>query len=127
VVSTGIPVGNPKEPLRLRRGKLNDPVSGRGEIAPGSIIGWLVMRPPILLARSCFCYFSLGPSYFLLRGFLLPSRGPLGEASLGFIFYGFYLLPAAFTFWAFSPFFPRDKVQPHKHFIQMPRLGEWDR
>jgi hypothetical protein len=23
-----------------------------------NIIGWLVMRPPILLARSCFCYFS---------------------------------------------------------------------
>jgi hypothetical protein len=28
------------------------------------------------------------------------------------LFLGFYLLPAAFTFWAFSPFFPQGKVQP---------------
>jgi hypothetical protein len=48
-----------------------------------NLIGWLVMRPPILLTRSC-SYFS-GPSCFLLRGFLLPSRGSLGEASRGFV------------------------------------------
>jgi hypothetical protein len=28
------------------------------------------------------------------------------------LFLGFYLLPAAFTLWAFSPFFPQGKVQP---------------
>jgi hypothetical protein len=28
------------------------------------------------------------------------------------LFLGFYLLPTAFTLWAFSPFFPQGKVQP---------------
>jgi len=27
-------------------------------------------------------------------------------------FFGFYLLPATFTLWAFNPFFPQGKVQP---------------
>ena len=44
------------------------------------------------------------------RPFTALGGDPLGEASLGFISYGFYLLLAAFTPWAFSPFFPQDKV-----------------
>jgi hypothetical protein len=36
----------------------------------------------------------------------------LGEASKGFVLFVFYLLPATFTLWAFSPFFPQGKVQP---------------
>jgi hypothetical protein len=40
---------------------------------------------PYPLVRPCFIIFS-GPSCFLLRSFLLLSRGSLGEASRGFIF-----------------------------------------
>jgi hypothetical protein len=48
-----------------------------------------------------------------MRGFLLPSRGSPGRSISRFYFsYGFYLLPAAFTSWAFSPFFPQDKMYP---------------
>jgi hypothetical protein len=48
-----------------------------------------------------------------MRGFLLPSRGSPGRSISRFSFsYGFYLLPAAFTSWAFSPFFPQDKMYP---------------
>jgi hypothetical protein len=43
------------------------------------------------------------------------------------LFLGFYLLPTAFTFWAFSPFFPQDKVQPYKQVNPMPGQGEWDK
>jgi hypothetical protein len=58
-----------------------------------NIMGQLVMRPPILLVRSCFINFlrvplvSYGEAFYCLLG------DPLGEASLGFISYGFYLLP----------------------------------
>jgi hypothetical protein len=48
----------------------------------------------------------------LLRSLLFPSRRSLGEASEGFVLFGFYLFPTTFTLWAFSPFFPRGKVQP---------------
>ena len=65
---------------------------------------------PHPLTRSCFIIF-MGLSCFLLRSFLLLSRGSLGEASQGFII-GFKKFPATFTVWAFSPFFPQDKVQP---------------
>jgi hypothetical protein len=75
-----------------------------------NIMGRLVMRPPILLVRSCFIIFLRVPFVSYREALLLPSRGSLGEASLGFISYGFYLLPAAFTPWAFSPFFPQDEV-----------------
>ena len=51
---------------------------------------------PYPLGQVLFCYFSSGPSCFLLRGLLLPSRGSLGEASLGFIF-------MAFIFYLLSP------------------------
>jgi hypothetical protein len=88
-----------------------------------NIIGWLMMRPPILLARSCFCYFSSGPSCFLLRGFLLLLGDPWAR-HLEVSFLGFYLLLASFTFWAFSPFFPQDKVQPHKQIILKPGQGD---
>jgi hypothetical protein len=72
------------------------------------LIGWLVMRPPIpQLGLDLFFYGSL---CFLLRSFLLLSRGSLGEASRGFILR--LLLSAAFTPQAFSPFFPQGKVQP---------------
>jgi hypothetical protein len=43
------------------------------------------------------------------------------------LFLGFYLLPAAFTFWAFSPFFPQDKVQSYKQVNPMSGQGEWDK
>jgi hypothetical protein len=43
------------------------------------------------------------------------------------LFLGFYLLPAAFTFWAFTPFFPQDKVQPYKKVNPMPEPREWDK
>jgi hypothetical protein len=80
-----------------------------------NIMGRLVMRPPILLVRSCilFIYHFLRVPQFLMRGFLLPSRGSPGRSISRFSFsYGFYLLPAAFTSWAFSPFFPQDKMYP---------------
>jgi hypothetical protein len=48
------------------------------------LIGWLVMRPPILWLGLVLLFF-LGPSCFLLRSLLLLSRGSLGEASRGFI------------------------------------------
>jgi hypothetical protein len=70
------------------------------------LIGWLVMRPPILQLGLEFIYF-MDPSFFLLRSLLLLSQESLGEA-----FEGFDLLPATFTLWAFSPFFPQGKVQP---------------
>jgi hypothetical protein len=71
-----------------------------------------VMRPPILLVRSCFFFiiFLRVPLVSYREGFYYLLGDPLGEASQGFISYGFYLLPAAFTPWAFSPFFPQDKV-----------------
>jgi hypothetical protein len=77
---------------------------------PMNIMGWLVMRPPILLVRSCFIIFLRVPLVSYREAFYYLLGDPLGEASLGFISYGFYLLPAAFTPWAFSPFFPQDKV-----------------
>jgi hypothetical protein len=86
-----------------------------GKFPPMNIMGRLVMRPPILLVRSCIYlfHFFLGSLSFLSRGFLLPSRGSPGRSISRFSFsYGFYLLPAAFTPWAFSPFFPQDKMYP---------------
>src|SRR3984957_13028406 len=80
-----------------------------------NIMGRLVMRTPILSVRSCtlFIYHFLRVPQFLMRGFLLPSRGSPGRSISRFWFsYGFYLLPAAFTSWAFSPFFPQDKMYP---------------
>jgi hypothetical protein len=52
------------------------------------LIGWLVMRPPILQLGLEFIYF-MGPSFFLLRSLLLLSRGSLGEASEGFLLLAF--------------------------------------
>ena len=52
---------------------------------PMDLIGWLVMRPPILQLGLDFLFFN-GSLCFLLRSFLLLSRGSLGEASRGFIF-----------------------------------------
>jgi hypothetical protein len=78
-----------------------------------NIMGRLVMRPPILLVRSCIFYFIIFlrvPLVSYREAFYCLLGDPLGEASLGFISYGFYLLPAAFTPWAFSPFFPQDKM-----------------
>ena len=77
-----------------------------------NIMGRLVMRPPILLVRSCFIIiiFLRVPLVSYREAFYCRLGDPLGEASLGFISYGFYLLPAAFTPWAFSPFFPQDKM-----------------
>ena len=77
-----------------------------------NIMGRLVMRPPILLVRYCFIIFLRVPLVSYQEEFYCLLRDPLGEASLGFISYGFYLLPAAFTSWAFSPFFPQDKMYP---------------
>jgi hypothetical protein len=50
------------------------------------LIGWVVMRPPILwLSLVFFFVIFTGPSCFLLRSLLFLSRGSLGEASRGFI------------------------------------------
>ena len=80
---------------------------------------------PILLARSCLLFF--GSLLFLVERIFIAFLWIPGWGISRFYFYGFYLLPAAFTFWAFSSFFPRDKVQPYKQIILMPGLGEWDR
>jgi hypothetical protein len=56
-----------------------------------------MMRPPILLVRSCFIIFRRVPSVSYREALYCLLEDPLGEASLGFISYGFYLLPAAFT------------------------------
>jgi hypothetical protein len=93
---------------------------------PMNIMGRLVMRPPILLVRSCFIIFLRVPLVSYREAFYCLLGDPLGEASLGFISYGFYLLLAAFTPWAFSPFFSQDKVKPSK-VILMAGLREWDR
>jgi hypothetical protein len=47
-----------------------------------------------------------------LRSLLFLYWGSLGEASEGFVLFFFYLFPVTFILWAFSPFFPRGKVQP---------------
>jgi hypothetical protein len=71
-----------------------------------NIMGRLVMRPPILLVRSCIYLFIifLGSLSFLSRGFFCCLLGdPLGEASLGFhfsmafIFYQLLLPPGPLT------------------------------
>jgi len=46
-----------------------------------------------------------------MRILLLLSQGSLGETYRGSLF-GFYIFPATFTRWTFSPFFPQGKVQP---------------
>jgi hypothetical protein len=66
-----------------------------------NIMGRLVMRPPILLVRSCIYlfHFFLGSLSFLSRGFLLPSRGSPGRSisrfyfPMAFIFYQLLLPP----------------------------------
>jgi hypothetical protein len=61
-----------------------------GWIVMGSPVGWLMMRPPILQLGLEFNYF-MGTSFFLLRIFLLLSRGYLCEA-----FEGFFILALIF-------------------------------
>jgi hypothetical protein len=51
---------------------------------PMDLIGWLMMRPPILQLGLDLLFFH-GSLCFLLRSFLLLSRGSLGEASQGVI------------------------------------------
>jgi hypothetical protein len=52
---------------------------------PMNIMGRLVMRPPILLVRSCFIIFLRVPSVSCREAFYCLLGDPLGEASLGFI------------------------------------------
>jgi hypothetical protein len=82
-----------------------------------NIIGWLMMRPPILLARSWFLLFFFGSLLFLAERLFIAFSGIPGRSISRFLFLGFYLLPAAFTFWAFSPFFPLDSQQTATHIL----------
>jgi hypothetical protein len=61
-----------------------------------NIMGRLVMRPPILLVRSCFVIFLRVPLVSYREAFYCLLEDPLGEASLGFISYGFYLFTSYF-------------------------------
>jgi hypothetical protein len=93
---------------------------------PMNIMGQLVMRPPILLVRSCFIIFLRVPSVSYREAFYCLLGDPLGKASLGFISYGFYLLPASFPPGPLAPSSHKTKCNPKK-VILMAGLGEWDR
>jgi hypothetical protein len=69
------------------------------------LIGWLVMRPPILQLGLDFIILWVPP--FLAEKPFIAFLGIPGRSIKGFVF-----LPATFTLWAFSPFFPQGKVQP---------------
>jgi hypothetical protein len=79
-----------------------------------NIMGRLVMRPPILLVRSCFIIFLRVPLVSYREAFYCLLGDPLGEASLGFISYGFYLLLAAFTPWPLAPSSHKTKCNPQR-------------
>ena len=92
-----------------------------------NIMGRLVMRPPILLVRSCIYLFIifLGSLSFLWEAFYCLLGDPLGEASLGFNF------PMAFIF--YQLLLPPGSLAPSSHktrctrmVLLMARLGEWD-
>jgi hypothetical protein len=48
----------------------------------------------------------------LLKSFFIAFSGIHGQSISRFHSFGFCLLPATFTLWAFSPFFPQGKEQP---------------
>jgi hypothetical protein len=78
-------------------------------LIPMIIMGRLVMRPPILLVRSCIYlfHFFLGSLTFLSRGFLLPSRGSPGRSISRFYF------PMAFIF--YQLLLPPGPLAPSSH------------
>jgi hypothetical protein len=53
----------------------------------------------------------MGPFISCLEAFYFSLKDPWAK-HLKVLFFGFYLFPATFTLWAFSPFFPQGKVQP---------------
>jgi hypothetical protein len=61
-----------------------------------NIMGRLVMRPPILLVRYFFVIFLRVPLVSYREAFYCLLGDPLGEASVGFISYGFYLFTSYF-------------------------------
>jgi hypothetical protein len=77
---------------------------------PMDLIGWLVMRPPILQLGLDLLFLWV-PLFLAEKPFIAFSGIP-GRSISRFHSFGFYLLPATFTLWAFSPFFPQGKVQP---------------
>ena len=97
-----------QEPLPWRGDKLLV-VSYR--YMPMDLIGWLVMRPPILWLGLVFYYFS-GSLLFLAEKLFIAFSGIPGRSISRFHSFCFYLLPTTFTLWVFIPFFPQGKVQP---------------
>jgi hypothetical protein len=77
---------------------------------PMDLIGWIVMRPPILQLGLDFIILWVPPS--LAEKPFIAFSGMPGRSIVRFCSFGFYLLPATFTLWAFTPFFPQGKVQP---------------
>ena len=77
---------------------------------PMDLIGWLVMRPTILQLGLDLLFF-MGPFVSCWESFYF-FLGDSWVKHLNVSFFGFYLLPATFTLWAFSPFFPQGKLQP---------------
>jgi hypothetical protein len=69
------------------------------------------MRPPILQLGLDLLFLGLD-LLFLVEKLLIAFLGIPGRSISRFHSFGFYLLPATFTLWAFSPFFPQGKVQP---------------
>jgi hypothetical protein len=57
-------------------------------------------------------YYFLWVPLFLAEKLFIAFSGIPGRSISRFHSFGFYLLPATFTLWAFSPFFPQGKVQP---------------
>jgi hypothetical protein len=82
---------------------------------PMDLIGWLVMRPPILQLGLEFIYF-MGPSFFLLRSLLFLSRDPLGEASEGFVLLDFIF---------FQLLLPSGPLSPSSHKARYNPLLAW--
>jgi hypothetical protein len=57
-------------------------------------------------------YYFLWVPLFLAEKAFIAFSGIPGRSISRFHSFGFYLLLATFTLWAFSPFFPQGKVQP---------------
>jgi hypothetical protein len=79
------------------------------------LIGWLVMRPPILQLGLDFIIFY-GSLCFLLRSLLFLSRGSLGEASEGFILLDFIF---------FQLLLPSGPLAPSSHKVRYNPLLAW--
>jgi hypothetical protein len=78
---------------------------------PMDLIGWLVMRHPILQLGIEFIYF-MGPSLFLLRSLLLLYRGSLGEEYESFVLLDFIFFLILLPLGPLAPSFHKARYNP---------------